>query len=78
GGAEVLQLMLSRQSIAGGAEAPSKVTGVGQGIRDTLRNWSVVVRSSAIGVTVGMIPGLGGSVAQFIAYGSAKQSSKNP
>jgi TctA family transporter len=25
-----------------------------------------------------MIPGLGGSVAQFIAYGQAKQSSKNP
>jgi putative tricarboxylic transport membrane protein len=78
GGAEVLQLMLSRQSIAGGSAAPSKVTGVGQGIRDTLTHWSVVVRSSAIGVLVGMIPGLGGSVAQFIAYGQAKQSSKNP
>jgi putative tricarboxylic transport membrane protein len=78
GGAEVLQLMLSRQSIAGGAAAPSKVTGVGQGVRDTLTHWSVVVRSSAIGVLVGMIPGLGGSVAQFIAYGQAKQSSKNP
>jgi TctA family transporter len=78
GGAEVLQLMLSRQSIAGGAAAPAKVTGVGQGVRDTLRHWPVVVRSSAIGVTVGMVPGLGGSVAQFIAYGQAKQSSKNP
>jgi putative tricarboxylic transport membrane protein len=78
GGAEILQLMLSGKSIAGGAAAPSKVTGVGQGVRDTLKHWSVVVRSSAIGVTVGMIPGLGGSVAQFIAYGQAKQSSKNP
>ena len=79
GGAEVLQLMLSRKSIAGDAPAlPGEVTGVGRGIRDTLRHWKVVGRSSAIGVTVGMIPGLGGSVAQFIAYGQARQSSKNP
>jgi putative tricarboxylic transport membrane protein len=76
GGAEVLQLMLSKTSIAG--QAPDKLAGVGQGLRDTLRHWKVVARSSAIGVTVGMVPGLGGSVAQFIAYGQAKQSSKNP
>ena len=79
GGAEVLQLMLSKKSIAGDAPpGPDTITGVGRGIRDTLHHWKVVVRSSAIGVTVGMIPGLGGSVAQFIAYGQARQSSKNP
>ena len=79
GGAEILQLMLSRQSIAGDASADlGPISGVGQGIRDTLHHWKVVIQSSAIGVMVGMIPGLGGSVAQFIAYGQAKQSSKNP
>ncbi|MCF6506430.1 hypothetical protein E9549_03260 [Blastococcus sp. MG754426] len=79
GGAEVLQLMLSRSSIAGGAGAvPKKITGIGEGIRDTLRHWPVVLRASGIGSTIGMIPGLGGSVAQFIAYGQARQSSKNP
>ncbi len=79
GGAEVLQLMLSRRSIAGEENtAPSRVTGVARGIRDTLHHWPVVIRSSAIGVVVGMVPGLGGSVAQFIAYGQARQSSKNP
>jgi putative tricarboxylic transport membrane protein len=79
GGAELLQLMLSRKAIAGDRpEGPDAVTGVGQGVRDTLRHWKVVIRSSSIGVLVGMIPGLGGSVAQFIAYGQAKQSSKNP
>jgi putative tricarboxylic transport membrane protein len=78
GGAEVLQLMLSRSSIAGSAAVPKKITGVGEGIRDTLHHWPVVLRASAIGSTIGMIPGLGGSVAQFIAYGQARQSSKNP
>jgi putative tricarboxylic transport membrane protein len=79
GGAEVLQLMLSRNSIAGtSGAAPERITGIGQGIRDTLRHWPVVLRSSAIGSTIGMVPGLGGSVAQFIAYGQARQASKNP
>lgn len=78
GGAELLQLMLSGKSIAEAPAGPETVTGVGQGVRDTLRHWKVVVRSSTIGVLVGMIPGLGGSVAQFIAYGQARQSSKNP
>jgi TctA family transporter len=29
-------------------------------------------------VAIGMLPGLGGTVAQWIAYGQARQSSKNP
>nr|BAA23266.1 hypothetical protein [Nocardioides sp.] len=79
GGAEALQLMLSRKSIAGDAPAGAgSLTGVSRGIHDTLHHWKVVGQSSAIGVTVGMIPGLGGSVAQFIAYGQARQRSKNP
>jgi putative tricarboxylic transport membrane protein len=78
GGAELLQLMLSKRSIAGDRGMPAKVTGVGQGIRNTLTHWRVVLRASSIGAVVGMIPGLGGSVAQFIAYGQARQASKNP
>ncbi len=37
-----------------------------------------MLRASAIGVGVGVVPGLGGTVAQFIAYGQAQQSSKHP
>src|SRR5919106_1838947 len=54
------------------------LTGVGQGIRDVFRHWPVVIRSSAIGTGVGIVPGFGGSVAQFMAYGAAQQSSKTP
>ncbi len=79
GGAELLQLMLSKKSIAAGTDGvPTKMSGVGLGIRNTMTHWRVVVRASSIGALVGMIPGLGGSVAQFIAYGHARQASKNP
>jgi TctA family transporter len=81
GGAEVLQLMLSKRSIASaepGAAPEASLSGVGQGIRDVLRHWPLVIRSSAIGTGVGIVPGLGGSVAQFMAYGAAQQSSKTP
>jgi putative tricarboxylic transport membrane protein len=78
GGAEVLQIMLRKQSVAKAGPPGAKVVGVGQGIRDTLRHWTLVVRASAIGSAIGVVPGMGGSVAQFIAYGHAKQVSKDP
>jgi putative tricarboxylic transport membrane protein len=77
GGAELLQLMLSKAAIAQRASA-DPYAGLAQGLRETLRHWSVVLRSSLIGIGVGIIPGLGGSVSQFIAYGSAQQASKHP
>ena len=78
GGAELLQLMLSKASIATKGVAADPYAGMGQGVRETFKYWRVVLRSSLIGVGVGVIPGLGGSVSQFIAYGSARQASKHP
>jgi putative tricarboxylic transport membrane protein len=78
GGAEVLQIMLSRRSIARTDAAGTSLAGVGQGVRDVFRHWALVIRSSAIGTGVGIVPGLGGTVAQFMAYGAAQQSSKTP
>jgi putative tricarboxylic transport membrane protein len=85
GGTELLLLMLSRTSIArtsAGATADDSpvrdISGIGQGVRDTFARWWLVIRSSAIGVGVGMVPGVGGSVAQFLAYGHAQQTSKHP
>ncbi|GAA3041516.1 hypothetical protein GCM10010464_01530 [Pseudonocardia yunnanensis] len=87
GGTELLQLMLSRRSIsraeaeaatAGASSASGDLSGLGRGVRDSFAHWWLVVRSSAIGVGVGMVPGVGGSVAQFLAYGHAQQTSKHP
>jgi TctA family transporter len=77
GGAEVLQLMLTRDSIA---QAPrdARIAGVMQGVRDTITHWGLTMRASAIGVGIGVIPGMGGAVSQFIAYAHAQHTSKHP
>ncbi|MGH3355194.1 MAG: tripartite tricarboxylate transporter permease [Nocardioidaceae bacterium] len=75
-GAEVLQLMLSKSAIA--HQTGAEIAGVWTGVRDTFRHWTVVVRSAAIGIGIGIIPGMGGSVSQFIAYGHVQQTSKHP
>jgi TctA family transporter len=77
GGAEVLQLMLTKGSIAQPREG-KPIAGVMQGVRDTCEHWWLTLRASAIGVGVGVIPGMGGAVAQFIAYAHAQQTSKHP
>lgn len=77
GGAEVLQIMLDKKSHSR-ESAHSKIGGVGRGIKETGKHWFLVLRASAIGTAIGIVPGMGGSVAQFIAYGHAKQTSKEP
>ncbi len=51
--------------------------GVLQGIRDTFIHWWVVVRCSAIGIYCGLLPGLGGTISDWVAYGHVVQSSKD-
>jgi putative tricarboxylic transport membrane protein len=61
--------------------AISKTGGLGsgwlRGIRDWATNIWLSVRSAIIGVLVGVIPGLGGSVVDWIAYGFTVQSAKD-
>ena len=45
-----------------------------EGMRSVLQNWLLVVRSAAMGVFVGVLPGIGGSLAQWLAYASARQT----
>ena len=58
------------------SDLPLGDLGIGrkQGIKDAFIHWWLVVRSSFIGVWVGIIPGLGSAVADWFAYGSAKQT----
>lgn len=74
GGAEILQLMMSKGSIAQHQE-DRPIAGVMQGVRDTFEHKWLTLRASAIGVGIGMIPGMGGAVSQFIAYAHAQQTS---
>lgn len=71
---EVLDLLRRDQAIS---EKQKLGSGMLDGVRDTIRNWWIVLRCSAIGSLVGALPGLGGSVVDWIAYGHVVQSSKN-
>ena len=46
--------------------------------KDLQRSWKTILRSSVIGVIVGIMPGAGTSIASFISYNEAKRSSKDP
>jgi hypothetical protein len=48
-----------------------------QGVKDTFHHFWLVIRCSAIGAYIGVIPGMGGAVSQWISYAHAVQSSPN-
>ena len=63
----------------GAISATSKLgAGWMAGVRDWWRHKWLSVRCAAIGVMVGVIPGLGGSVVDWIAYGHTVQTARRP
>ncbi len=46
------------------------------GIKDCLREWWLVLRCSFLGIWVGIIPGLGAQVVDWLSYGHAAQTCK--
>jgi len=69
---EIVDLAVQGTSIA--KEGMAKLGGVMQGVKDTFIHWKLVLRCSAIGAYIGLIPGLGGGPAQWVAYAHAVQS----
>ncbi len=70
-------------AVKGGTIARTEVVikGMGdvlEGVKDVFRHWMLWLRSSVIGYIIGIIPGVGGEAAIFVAYGQAKQTSKHP
>lgn len=77
--AEMMRLFRKGASVVEKAELINALgSGVWDGIKDVFRYWPLMLRSSAIGAIIGLIPGLGGTVANFVAYGQAQQTSKRP
>ncbi len=71
---EIVSLLRQDRSI-------SRSGGLGKGWTDGIRDWWrhkwLSMQTSLIGVIIGIIPGLGGSVVDWIAYGYAVQTSKD-
>jgi TctA family transporter len=74
---EFFDLIVADQPIAREASATrlrEANSGRRLGMLAVLRNWPLVARSAALGVFVGVLPGIGGSLAQWLAYASGRQT----
>ncbi|MCC5959049.1 MAG: tripartite tricarboxylate transporter permease [Rhodobacteraceae bacterium] len=71
---EIVDLLRRDRSIS---EHNTLGAGWFEGIRDVMRNWWLTLRCSGIGALIGAIPGLGGTVVDWIAYGHAVQTVKD-
>ena len=71
---EIISLLRQDRAIS-----KSATLGAGwlDGVRDWYRNLGLSLRCSSIGTVVGVIPGLGGSVVDWIAYGHTVQTTKD-
>ena len=74
---EIIDLAVRGTSIAGDLPQGNLSSGVWEGIKDTFRHFWLTVRCSLAGTFIGFMPGLGGSVAQWVAYGHAAQSARD-
>ncbi len=72
---ELCDIAIKRTAIAEKVEA-SHTQGMLQGARDVFKNWFLVIRCSSIGAILGVIPGITGSVTDWIAYGHALRTEK--
>ncbi|HSR71114.1 MAG TPA: tripartite tricarboxylate transporter permease, partial [Kiloniellales bacterium] len=75
--AQMIELTIKGGSVAADAGAV-RITRVTDGIRAVFHHWPILVRGSVIGTTIGAVPGLGGTVASFLAYSSTVQVAKDP
>ena len=74
---EIIDLAIRRTSIAGTLPAGRVSKGALEGVKDTFRHFWLTIRCSLIGTFIGIMPGMGGAVAQWMAYGHATQSARN-
>lgn len=72
---EILDLMVRRSAIAA-APPTGQLVGVWEGVKDCFRHMGLTLRCSLIGAFIGIMPGLGGGVAQWMSYGHAVQSAR--
>jgi TctA family transporter len=74
---ELMELAVKNTSISRVAVDESGRSGLLQGIKDVFVHRWLTIRSALIGTYVGMLPGLGAAIVDWIAYGHAVQSAKD-
>jgi putative tricarboxylic transport membrane protein len=75
---ELCELAVLRQRIAGEHADDITLSSQWEGVRDVVKHWWLVLRCSILGTALGAIPGLGSAVIDWIAYGYAQRTERNP
>ena len=75
--AEMIKLYVKGGAIIDRVPGEEK-SSVLDGVRDALQHWWLILRSSLLGLWIGVLPGVGASVGGIAAYAQAAQMSKTP
>jgi putative tricarboxylic transport membrane protein len=75
---EILKAAERELSIKDAKIMDFKIKGFGFSMAEFKGQIGNFIRSSLIGTGIGILPGIGGGVSNLLAYGAAKNSSKNP
>jgi len=73
---ELVSLAVSNRSISN-IPREQITGGIWQGVKDCFVHWWLLLRSSVIGIYIGILPALGPTIADWVAYGHAVQSAKD-
>ncbi|MBT3550794.1 MAG: tripartite tricarboxylate transporter permease [Rhodospirillaceae bacterium] len=74
---ELMELAIRNVSISRVPKDQTEGGGMLEGVKDVFRHWWLALRCAAIGTYVGMLPGLGAAIVDWVAYGHAVQSAKD-
>ena len=74
---ELMELAIKDVSISRIPKDQAEDGGMLEGIKDAYRHWWLTLRCSIIGAYIGVLPGLGAAIVDWIAYGHAVQSAKD-
>ena len=75
---ELADLAINRRRIAAETMGSVSLSSQWQGVRDVRRNWWLVLKCSGLGTLLGIVPGIGSAVIDWIVYGYAVRTEKNP
>ncbi len=74
---ELMELAVKNTSISRVAHSEDPESGLLQGIKDAFHHRWLALRCALLGTYIGMLPGLGAAIVDWIAYGHAVQSARD-
>lgn len=74
----ISELMFMVQKGASVSESGRLAGGVWEGVTSSVRYWSTMLKSLAIGTLLGAMPGIGATATNFLAYSLVQRTSRHP